>query len=251
VKDFLDKDLYRQLHSKEHQKTEQINEILLMLSTYNDSETTEDEPSRLKLQAQIKENIDILFDISLEEDTLQLGLSRYLLRRASMLDTNILHDRVLKNLDRLAPAIRDVAQYLLATTHDTESIVQVDESLIDFIETSDLGFMRYLLLWTTHILTEKMHSTFKKQVGEICANAYEQLGSRPLALFAHKVNSSSWARKQMRNWQSNPAWDRRAIIWAGKTLSRRERKSWLDEIQTTGDILDRAVARAALNGSEV
>ena len=47
-------------------------------------------------------------------------------------------------------------------------------------------------------------------------------------------------------WQNNAPWDRRAIIWSGLALSPDEMNYWLKRVQNAGDLLDGAIAEAAL-----
>ena len=250
VKDFLEKELYKQLNSDENQKTKEISDILLKLSAYSGTDSIEHNRSRGQLEAQARNDIIDLFDSSLEKRPLHLGFLRYVLRRAARLDTDThtLQDRVLRNMEQLMPVTRDVAKYLLRTTQDSsEDIFRVNKALIKFIETSDFAFMPYLLLWIIDLLTERMHPEFKDRVGAICSSAYDQLGHRPYALYARKVHSLDWARTQLTNWHNNPSWDRRAIIRTSTILTERERKHWHKHIKNAGDILDRAVAKAAVD----
>jgi hypothetical protein len=64
---------------------------------------------------------------------------------------------------------------------------------------------------------------------------------------AKKKGYTDWVREQKETWQNNNPWDKRAIIWAGQALSRDEMNYWLKRVQNAGDILDRAIAEAALH----
>jgi hypothetical protein len=254
IEDFINHEILDPERLENQSKTNKINEILLMLSYYvgyggevEYQEIAEDDLSPDELRDIVRENLIELFDACLSKQPLKLGLARYLLRRATRLETAVLQDRVLGNLETLAPVMRDVATYLLKTTR-SNTATKVGEALIHFTQTSDLAFMSFLRLWALHILVEKLAFEFEQPVSKICRSVRNQLGVRPFALLARNLRYLDWVRAQKETWQNNGPWDRRAVIWAATAMSEDERGFWLKRVQNAGDILDNAVAKAALSG---
>jgi hypothetical protein len=255
IDEFITQELLDPEKLEDQSKTEKINEVLQMLAHhvwYGDfieyQEVTEEDLSPTELREIVKENLVELFDACLAKHPLQLGLARYLLRRATRLRTAVLQDRVLGSLETLAPVMRDAATYLLKTTQ-AKTAAKVGETLVRFVKTSDLAFMPFLRLWILHVLIEKLAFEFEHPVNEICGTVRNELGIRPFALLARSLGYLDWVRAQKETWQNNSPWDRRAIIWAATALGEDERGFWLKRVQNAGDILDSAVAKAALNGA--
>lgn len=247
IQEFVERELVDPERLEEQSRTDKIDEILAMLyekleyGAYIEIELEPDD-----LQEIVRENLVELFEASLRQEPLHLGLVRYLLRRATSLRTAVLRVQVLDNLDVIAPVLRDAATYLLKTTQESHK-QQVAEALIDFVENSDLSFMPFVKLWISHVLIYKLASQREDSVRDVCRDAQDALGVRPLALLAGELGHLDWVRGQKESWQNNRPWDRRAIVWAAQALSEDERRHWLNRVQETGDLLDRAVAAAACN----
>jgi len=247
IDQFVQKELIDPERLEEQSRTDKIDDILHML--YEELEygaSIEIELAPEDVQEIVRENLVELFDASLRQEPLHLGLVRYLLRRATTLRTAVLREKVLDNLEVLAPVLRDCATYLLKTTQESHRR-RVAEGLIDFAETSDLSFLPFVKLWTSHVLTYRPASECEDSIREVCRDAQDVLGIRPLALLARELGHLEWVRGQKESWQNNRPWDRRAIIWAARALSDDERGHWLNRVQGSGDLLDRAVATAARN----
>lgn len=163
------------------------------------------------------------------------------------MQTGVLHKRVLDNLDSLSPVMRDVAKYLIKTVRNKTS-TEIGNSLIKFIETSDLSFVPYLRLWVTEIFLEKLALKFRDSAYGIFDKTRDQLGVRPLALLARELKYIDWVREKKEVWNNHGPWDRRAIIWSASILPPDERNFWLKRVQKSGDFLDKVIAKAVLAG---
>lgn len=232
---------------------EAIKEAFSEFSWYNtifeDSDEREDEVlTDEDVQRIVRENLTELFDECLHSSTLHLGLARYLIRRATKIRTNVLQRRIIQNLDKLAPVMRDVANYLMRTLQQRHSN-EIGQALINFMNSSDLSFIPYLQLWVANILIEKHASQFEASVQAICQGMSNHLGKRSFALLARKQGYVDWIREQKETWQNNGPWDRRAIIWAAEALPSDERGYWLKRVQNASDLLDGVTAIAVINNS--
>jgi hypothetical protein len=65
-------------------------------------------------------------------------------------------------------------------------------------------------------------------------------------MLAKELKQIDWVRERKETWQNNSPWDRRAILWSSLALSRDELNYWLKRVQNAGDLLDNAIAEAAL-----
>jgi len=248
VDDFSGGELLDPERLEQNKKTQKINELVTDLegSAGYGNFTEEDLPSE-DLQELVRENILDLFDAALKRRYLPLGLSRYLLRRATELRTNVIQGIVLDNLEKLSPVMRDVCNYLIKATPAKDK-ARVAEALVRFIEGSDVAFTPFLRLWTIHALEERFSSESEEGLVRICQSEDTRngLGIRPFALVARRLKYLDWVRQQRDTWQNHGAWDRRAILWSAAVLPDDERKYWLARIQNAGDHLDRAVAMTVI-----
>jgi hypothetical protein len=257
IAEFVETELLDPERLEEQGKTEKLNQLMNVLeeyieaaySSFGDGVSIEEIIDGLpEEQLRIaRDNIVELFDACLQKTPLHLGLSRYLLRRASALQTGVLQERVLENLDTLAPVMRDTAKYLTKSMR-ASTAVTIGNGLIKFVTTSDLAFIPYLRLWIASIFLEKLTAEFGNVIYPLFEDIDDRLGVRPMALLACELKLLDWVRERKETWNNHSPWDRRSIVWAASVLPQDERGFWLKRVQGSGDILDRAVAKAILGG---
>ncbi len=219
-----------------------MDEFFENLGPYADTDDLPDE-EEVSSQAARDALVD-LFNDCVDRPPLHLGLARHLLRRASVMDTAILHNPVFKNLEGLAPALRDVARYL-TKTFPKKSLRARGQQLMNFLKASDVGPLPFVRLWGLHIIEQKPELLAAKDALAIAEESITGTGVRPYALLARRYRLIDWVRAQKETWANHGDWDRRAIIWSASVLPSDERKHWLDLVQETADPLDRAVAQLA------
>jgi len=242
---FRDNYLLNPQKMEEKSKTEKISELIEYL--YHMQYSVED-GIELDLEEDrqfVIDNLTDLFEVAVNEDKLQLGLARYLLRRSASLRTNRLHIKVIDHLDKLIPVIRDVCIYFSKTVQ-AKSKKKLGQDLIQFLRTSDYGGLPYVQLWITNLLITDFSDELGSEIGLICENAQKNLGQRPYALLAKSAKYVDWVRTYRETWQNNSNWDKRAIIWSASVLSPDERKHWLNRVKRTDDRFDKIIASAVL-----
>lgn len=104
ITDFAKMELLDPERLEQNKKTEKINELVTDLEqTAGYGNFTEEDLPSEDVQELVRENILDLFDAALKRKYLPLGLTRYLLHRATELKTNVIQGNVLENLEKLAP----------------------------------------------------------------------------------------------------------------------------------------------------
>jgi hypothetical protein len=154
----------------------------------------------------------------------------------------------LENLTKLAPAMKEVIDYLAATvkTKDAESVAKV---LLEHLQTSPVGGLPFVRLWGLEFFTRQPFPKLYAKAMKVAENSRESLGIRPIALIARANKQVQWARAQKEKWNNHAPWDRRAVIWSGSILPDDERKHWCGLIKdNSSDPLDRAVALLTAQG---
>lgn len=238
---FHKKELIDPEELEEISKEEKLQAIADFLADYADF----DEDDIPDIDQIVRDNLVELFSLSLKHEPIHLGMLKYLLRRARTLRTGVLRESVLNNIANLIPVIREVSQYIISTTREPFS-KSIGDRFFAGCKASPHFFLPYIHSWIVEVFLQKMSNSMESDLSDICNSFKTSLGVRPFALLAKKNGYTDWVREQKETWQNNNPWDKRAIIWAGQALSRDEMNYWLKRVQNAGDILDRAIANAAL-----
>lgn len=242
ISEFIEKELIDPEELENESQEELLDSLQSIISIYADEEFM-DEPDLSEL---VRNNLVDLFDSCLFSEPIHLGTAKYLLRRATALRTGVLRTTVLSNVEKLAPAMREVAHYLIATTK-TEFAASIGLDLIKGCKSSSYEFLPYVRMWLLNVLQKKMSNSLESEIADLCGEYATVLGRRPYALLAREKNYIDWVREQKETVLNNTPWDRRAIIWSAKALSGDELMYWLKRVQNAGDLLDKAIAQAVLN----
>lgn len=242
VNEFIGNELIDPEELEKASTKEKINSTIDSLSYYSDFDEYFDEPDENEI---IRENLVDMFKDSLKRNPLHLGLAKYLLRRATALRTGVLREIVLDNINNLIPVFREVVLYIIATTQDKYS-QSIGNRFIEECKKTDYYFLRFVQIWITELFIKKMNNSMSEITTKLCEDFNSNLGCRQFALLAKQNKFVDWVREQKETWQNNTPWDRRAIIWASQALSNDEMKYWIQRVHNAGDILDKAIAEAAL-----
>jgi hypothetical protein len=200
----------------------------------------EDLPDSDRNQA-TRENLLELFEGALAARPMHLGLIRYLLRRGKQLRTTALRKPILGRLRRLAPAMREVIEYLVVTVKPKD--IEVAEAIIGHLTSSADGILPFVRLWGLELFIKIPFPDMYPTVSGIAEESRESLGVRPTALLARSYKQVQWTRAHKERWANHAPWDKRAIICAGRILPDDERRHWCGVVKRTAiDPLDRAVA---------
>jgi len=248
VKEFIDEELIDPEELENQSQEVKLKALEEFFGQYQNSDDCEDEDQEPEpdVDAIARENLVELFDTCLNQTPIHIGTAKYLLRRATTLRTGLLRDSVLSNIDKLAPTMREVTHYIMATTSKRYAKEVADKFVNGCINT-DYSFLPYFQLWTLELLLLKMSTPMEKKIGELCDEYRASVGQRPYALLAREKGYNDWVREQKETWLNNSPWDRRAIIWSAKALSKDEMNFWLKRVQNAGDILDKAIAESVIN----
>jgi reverse transcriptase-like protein len=240
---FVKEDLLDPERVEEEAKTRKIGEIVEAIGGYGEIEDVDADD--IDLNELAREILKELFEQCVKQSPLHMGLSRYVLRRAGQLRSNVLQTLTLQNIERLVPVMRDVCVYLIRATPAKEA-AQVSKALVAYFDNGDFGFLPFVRLWIATFLLAKCPEDMRQDLMRITQELQKDFGVRQHALMAKQLGLLEWVRMQKETWQNNDPWTRRAIIWAASALTKDERNYWLKRVENAGDILDKAIANAAL-----
>ena len=241
VDDFVEKELIDPQHVEAATVEEKMDLLAEQASVYGEPGEDVDQ----YLDEVVRENLKELFEASLRGDNPHLGLCKYLLRKGASLRSGVIREAIFENFDKLLPILREVALYLVATTNNVFAPIVATRVLAAFAacEQSHLKFTKE---WVAELLLNRLQEISYEDVERFIDENAADLGVRRQAMLAAKLKRVDWVRERKETWQNNAPWDRRAIIWSSLALSRDEMNFWLKRVQNAGDLLDTAIAEAAL-----
>lgn len=185
------------------------------------------------------EQMEVLAEKVLERKTLDLGLSRALIRKAKAYKTQDLAEIIFENFDFFSPVINDVCLYFSAITNK-EFIDKQRANLIHATKSksTNRGLVRLWLEWYFSNNADLI------KIPEIKSFIFGGPNIVSQAQAAISTKNLAWVRNKKADIYTVGAWERRAILHATKILPSDEKEHWLKLTETTSPILiDRWVAK--------
>lgn len=179
------------------------------------------------------------FDHCLAKDKLPRFAVRLVFRRAEAgeLDAPLLS---LPNWDRLIPVLGDLMWYLIKGYVFIPN-ENLQRRLLDLARESTFSHLPYVKLWVSEVVTTTYAEWLGQEADQFCNEIRDSVGIRPLAKLAAKRSYRDWVRSHAGKWAGLSPWERRAITYGAKSLSRDERNTWIDRSLRTS-LLDSVVA---------
>jgi len=185
------------------------------------------------------EQIGILAEKVLERKSLDLGLSRALIRKAKAFRINDLAEVIFENFEFFTPVINDVCLYLNTIT--SKSFIDAQrENLIGLTQSPviDRDLVRLWIEWYFSNNAELL------KIPEIRSFIFDGPNIVSQAQAAISTKNLAWIRNKKADLYTVGAWERRAILHATKILPSDEKEHWLKLTETTSPIfIDRWVAK--------
>jgi len=209
-------------------------------SLYSSTETVMEDEVELDVA---REALVELFNFSLAQEPLRLGLTRYVLKRAAYLRIAALQEPILDNLERLGPVLPEIVRYLtkIPTKHLHPNAAN---RMLWLISSSPVDFMPFVREWVAYFFSQIDETTCTTKAFALFDRDPES-GARRCALLVRKLQDTSWPRNRKEIWRNYGPWDRRAVILSASALPSDERKHWLKNPAKSDDLLDYCQAIAA------
>jgi len=185
-----------------------------------------------------------LFEKSLATTPINVGLARYVLRRATAIRSRTNLPMLLANLERCLSMLPDVINYLVRAYPPTAP-KEVGEVLKAMLTASDYRDLPFVQAWVLHAFATIPAFLDAHQALLLADKCHPVVSDRYGALIARAHGVIDWVRERKETWANNAPWVQRAIIWAGQILPPDERRHWLGGPMKSGDHLLSVVAKAA------
>jgi hypothetical protein len=187
-----------------------------------------------------QENVEHV--IPLDLDPLPIQAARTALADGKLSHPPALTDSVFRNLPRLTPIMRDVVDYLA-----TDLAPQVAEWQRDAVRSFaasaslDVPFIRWVMV--SLLLARDLLP--RETVFQLALEGRESLGLRPALEAAHYLGQKDWLAAQQGEYAALNSWDRRGLLYWGRSLDGEARAKLLAQAAEAKDPLDEAVMRWA------
>lgn len=169
----------------------------------------------------------------------EFAVVRSILRNAGKYRVRSIFQSVLKNFEKLLPLVREVVLYLLKVL--TKELVEEHEDKFRKILENPRMQLPFVNTWLAALLE---HSAF----GVVdLPQDYEHVHSiRSQALVAMRRNDRTWVKGHKNGVDTLGPWEKRAVLYSGKILSKDERQAWMRVASRRGTKLEKAVTELVM-----
>jgi hypothetical protein len=172
-----------------------------------------------------------------------LALGRFVLRRAASLRCRAILPRVLENVEKFIPVIRDLMLYLIKMARP-RTHHPIGAALEHLITRSDWRSFPFVQYWALTAIQQVPEFANSEKGMAWSSQSDPSIRDRMLALTARAYGLADWVRGKKETWSNTSIWAQRANIRASSVLPREERGHWLQPIRNNPDRSISAVADA-------
>lgn len=204
-------------------------------------------PNALDENEATRRAIDELFRRVEQSEPIQVGLAKFVLKRACALGTTKFAHRLLENLEHFWPVVSEVVQYALAVDRQNQIglLGGVFEWLRKGSAISQTPFMRE---WAGHLASAapQLFPTWE-WVEEAFSCLPQPVAARFLPLTAARKNNWGLIRQLKEKIDDYHDSAQRSIILASCVLADDEKRHWLGRFQNSNDVILAACVAYARN----
>lgn len=193
--------------------------------------------------------VEDLFERVESEEPLPLGLARFVLRRARLLRTNKIIDRIIPNIKKFLPVLRDVVFYF--DTIDKNGKNGKYHELIDSLHVRDItGSLPFAQEWCAYALFKNDLYDSLEDYLDILKGFESPIQNRFKPMIAAKVGAWGVVREFKEQIDGFNSASKRAIVLASCVLPDDEKKHWLgSHIKSNDPIISACAVYAKANKS--
>ena len=237
--------------AEERAMDEYYEELIEKIAPYSDLDDAFDEERYQQVLDEIQKDgrYDILSEIyakmlaeELAKDFPEFAIIRRMLRNAGRYRIRSIVSAVLEHFERLLPLIREVILYLVKVLRkDLVREYQKDFARIVNGRRSQLPFVN---TWVTTLL---QHPAFE---AIDLPDRYEIIRTvRDRALIAIRREDRTWVKGYKNGVDTLGPWEKRAVLYSARILSRDEREAWMKIAGKRGDRLEVAITKFVMTSA--
>ena len=175
---------------------------------------------------------------------------RWLYRRLSQIGIPHAVTFSVNNLNRLVPALGEVAKYLASAENNLDDEwIEIGENLINSLDTIPIiNHSEYLQMVLVNLFG-KISDLDHIDDLLIKYDSSPETIKRKIIKAATKYGADYWLREKKEDISSVDPWLRRALILGASTFPRDEREIWLKQFKSGDDLLEKVVANWVIKGN--
>jgi Reverse transcriptase (RNA-dependent DNA polymerase) len=168
--------------------------------------------------------IDELFTLVSEQKPLNIGLARYVLRRAGAKRIRSIYNGITENLEFFLPVYRDVFGYI-KKVHSDKNNETLSVGINKVIESDRFKYDDYCKYWIYETILEFSERFSAESILALIDKEESQfVQTRFRPLFSREYKDHEWVRANREIWQNHPVWAQRAFVYSIGILPKDERE---------------------------
>lgn len=169
---------------------------------------------------------------------------RWLLRRLAQVGAPGGVEFIVRNLDKLLPAIADAALYLQTAEENYEGSWQdIGAELIRALQKPLFKQSEYLSVIMINLFSRIADLDHRDKVLQMFDDV-PGLAKRKIVLVAATAGAADWLRQFRTKVGTLDPWLRRAVLYAARVLPPEEGRFWIKQVADRDDFLEQAIAAA-------
>lgn len=210
-----------------------------------------DDISPADLDAVRAEKLEPLLADYLAAENIEYGHVRWLLRRLAQMGAPGAIDFVLGHLDALAPALGDVARYVMRASPNYEgNWPQAGDLIVTALKHPFVQHSEYLRLVLLHLFAKVPELNHMSTLTSGYATATGPV-RREIVFAARAAGDGAWLRERKAEFEAADPWLRRAIVASSSAWPGDERDHWVKTSKTKLTFMEKVMARWALNNRKL
>lgn len=181
-----------------------------------------------------------LFEKAVATGVINMGLMKYILRRAGQCRSRKIIPQIFAHFDLLLPVIRDVVIYFERVLSE-KTVTRYEVGFKSLLDNNHLTFP-FVNMWVYTLFQNEHFNAIDLKI-----DYSKILRIREQALIAKREKNLTWLKGLKDRLDILGAWDKRAVIYASTILSKDEMIHWLALESSKGDILNKSVCSMAIS----
>ena len=191
-------------------------------------------------------NLRAIFEAEAAEDEPDLGLLRFVLRRAGQLGSAELVESILGHIESIHLVSPDIVGYLSQLRHLTHGQkAALGSRWLDLLEDSVLTELEYHRTWALNVFSSGRDWNNEARLVPLLGILPDTFSRREILLALGRAHASHWFYANRRNLFNESPWVRRAFLAGASCMPPDQRRHWYRSIEARLDPLDSAVVRWA------
>ena len=205
-----------------------------------------------ELASEVQEEIDklnlkgILDEQITQGDQLDLGITRFVLRRLGQINDKSALKLVLSNIEVLYPVFKDAISYIFEIRRlGSDTRHKIGSYLIKLMQDSIVGHLEYHRSWILNIFAHDKEWDNEKQFPVLYNSSNDSFSRRELISAMGRAGHGHWFKRKKRDIGSFDPWEKRAFLAAASCLPGDEAVHWYNSIKPGLDELEKTVIKWA------